>query len=295
MRGGFGHRITAEREDYKLSRLNREILGLAWKYIRPNLGRLTLAFVAMLVVTGTTLAVPYLTKIAVDDYITPGALEATSNLNGLNRNNSHLTGLNLIFLVLLATQGLFWPASYWQAFLSEQVGQEIVYALRRDLFRKLLEFDLAFYHRQKTGIITSRVTHDVDTVAEVLSSGILDFGSDLLTVGGIFFVMARFNLKLALFAFLTAPLILVVLWLFGEKLRDTYREVRRKAAELNAEVEESVAGMRVIQALSQEEAGAGKFAGVNWRNFKARLRAISVFALLFPVLNFLGTLSRALV
>ena len=147
MRGGFGHRITAEREDYKLSRLNREILGLAWKYIRPNLGRLTLAFVAMLVVTGTTLAVPYLTKIAVDDYITPGALEATSNLNGLNRNNSHLTGLNLIFLVLLATQGLFWPASYWQAFLSEQVG-------RRSSMRSAdpsanCSGDLAFYHRQK--------------------------------------------------------------------------------------------------------------------------------------------------
>ena len=137
--------------------------------------------------------------------------------------------------------------------------------------------------------------HDVDTVAEVLSSGILDFSSDLLTIAGIVFVMARFNLKLTLIAFVTAPIILVTLWLFGQKLRLAYREVRRRAAELNAEVEESVAGMRVIQALSQEEAGAEKFAGVNWRNFKARLRAVSIFALLFPVMNILGTLSRALV
>lgn len=289
MRGGFGHRMTADVERYKLSRLNRKILSLAWRYTRPHLGRLAMAFGAMLLVTGTTLAVPYLTKIAVDDYITPGVP------GGLNRDGLNLNGLNLIFLALLATQGLFWLASYWQAFLSERVGQEIVYALRRDLFSKLLGFDMAFYNRQKTGIVTSRVTHDVDTVAELLSSGILNFSNDFLTLTGILFVMARFNLKLTLIAFVTAPLILAVLWLFGKKLRITYREVRRKAAELNAEVEESVAGMRVIQALSQEEAGAEKFAGVNWRNFKARLRAVSVFALLFPVLNLLGTLSRVLV
>ena len=281
MRGGFRHRITADGERYKLSRLDRKILGLAWEYTRPLLGRLVLAFGAMLLVTGTTLAVPYLTKIAVDDYITAG--------------DPGVAGLNRIFLALLGTQGLFWVASYWQTFLSERIGQGIVYALRRDLFRKLLGLDMTFYNRQSTGLITSRVIHDVDTVAEVLSSGILDFSSDLLTIAGIVFVMARFNLKLTLIAFVTAPIILVTLWLFGQKLRLAYREVRRRAAELNAEVEESVAGMRVIQALSQEEAGAEKFAGVNWRNFKDRLRAVSIFALLFPVMNILGTLSRALV
>ncbi|NLY88987.1 MAG: ABC transporter ATP-binding protein [Firmicutes bacterium] len=276
--------MTADGERYKLSRLNRKILGLAWGYVRPQLGRLALAFGAMLLVTATTLAGPYLTKIAVDDYITSGAL-----------GSANRSGLNLIFLALLGTQGLFWLASYWQAFLSERIGQGIVYALRRDLFRKLLGLDMAFYNRQKIGLITSRVINDVETVAEVLSSGILDFSNDLLTLAGIIFVMVRFNLKLALIAFVTTPIILVTLWLFGRKLRLAYREVRRKAAELNAEVEESVAGMRVIQALSQEEAGAEKFAGVNWRNFKARLRAVSIFALLFPVMNILGTLSRALV
>lgn len=96
MRGGFRHRITADGERYKLSRLDRKILGLAWEYTRPHLGRLVLAFGAMLLVTGTTLAVPYLTKIAVDDYITAG--------------DPGVAGLNRIFLALLGTQGLFgWP------------------------------------------------------------------------------------------------------------------------------------------------------------------------------------------
>lgn len=208
MRGGFGHRMAAGGEKYKLSRLNRKIFGLAGEYIRPHLARLVLAFIAMLLVTGATLAVPYLTKVAVDDYITAGDPEG-----------SNLTGLDLIFLALLGTQGLFWLASYWQSFLSERVGQGIIHAMRRDLYRKLLGFDLAFYNRQMTGLITSRVTHDVDTVAELLSSGILNFSNDFLTLIGIIFVMIRFNLKLALIAFVTAPVILIILALREETTR----------------------------------------------------------------------------
>ena len=280
MRGGFMYRLhSGGEEKFTLSRLDRETLGMLWRYVNPNLGRLALATLAMLVVTASTLAGPYLAKVAIDDCI----------------KVKDLQGLNLILLIYLAIQGIYWFASYWQSYFSNWVGQRIIYTLRRDLFDKLLSLHLSFHDAEKVGQITARITHDVDSISELITTGIVNFINDILTLIGIVAIMIWMSPKLAAVTFTTVPIILITMWMLGRKIRAAYRQVREKVADLNAEVEESVAGIRVIQALSQESNSVGKFSEFNLKNLKANLKAVFVFAMIFPTMTVLATVGSALV
>ncbi len=280
MRGGFVHRLSGgEKEDFHLQQLGQRNMALLGQYIRPHLLTLAAAVGAMLLVTASTLVVPYLTKVAIDEYIIPG----------------DFTGLSWLFASLVVIQGIYWWAAYWQAYLSNLLGQRIIYRLRKDVFDKLLSLSMDFYDDEKVGRITSRITHDVDALANLLSAGLVNFANDVLTLVGIVIIMFWLQPLLAVVTLLTVPVVILTMWLLGVKLRSAYQEVRRKAADLTAEVEESVAGIRVIQALSQETTSVGKFSHFNLDNLKANLKAVFLFAMIFPAMSVLATLGTALV
>jgi ATP-binding cassette subfamily B protein len=100
--------------------------------------------------------------------------------------------------------------------------------------------------------------------------------------------MMFLNFRLALISFLTIPLIFLAIFFLGKRMRKAYKGVREKLAELNADVEESISGIRIVQALNREAINTGKFKRLSWENLKANLKAVSYFALLFPTM----TLSR---
>lgn len=268
-----------EEEDFSLSQLDRRALRLVWRYVRPYLRTLIISTGAMLVVTLTTLAGPYLTKVAIDDFILPG----------------DLAGLNLILLVLLLCYGVNWVASYWQTYLSRWMGEKIVSDVRIDLYEHLQDLPIDFYKRRQTGDVMARVTHDVNALSQLVTSGFVHLLNDLFTLVGIVAIMLYLEWRLALIAFTTIPLIVLVMRVLGEKMRLAYRDVRDRLAELNADVEESISGIRVVQALNREAINAGEFSRLSWENLKANLKAVSVFALLFPTMNLSRVLGEALV
>jgi ATP-binding cassette subfamily B multidrug efflux pump len=279
IRGGFMTRMQGQEERFRFSGLDRQALAMLGGYLRAHKGRLALAVLATLTVTGTTLAMPYLTKVAVDTTIAQGDLR----------------GLALISLLYLALNGVYWLASYWQGFLSTWVGQHVVHAIRRDLYAHVLRQPVAFHERERVGQIASRLTHDVNALAEVASSGALNLVTDLLTLAGIVVIMALLNVRLTLVTLISIPVVILSMGYLGKQMRLAYRQVQQALAEVNAGVEQGVAGMRVVQSLSGESFTIEQFESLSLRNMRANLRVAMLFAAVFPTMTVTNMLGMALV
>lgn len=279
IRGGFMTRLQGKEEAFRLSNLDRQALGMLWGYVRAHKGRLALALVATLAVTATTLSMPYLTKVAVDTTIA----------------NRDLRGLVLLSLLYLALNGVYWLAVYWQGYLSSWVGQHVVHAIRRDLYAQVLRQPAAFHERERVGQISSRLTHDVNALAEVASSGALHLVNDLLTLAGIVAIMALLNVRLTLVTLASIPVVIVAMGYLGKQMRRAYQQVQQALAEVNAGVEQGVAGMRVVQSLSRESFTVQQFESLSLRNMRANLRVGLLFAAVFPTMTVTNMLGVALV
>ncbi len=281
IRGGFMRRMQGGEHEgtYRLSQLDRQALGMLWGYLRAHGRRLLLALVAMLTVTATTLAAPYLTKVALDRYIAVGDLR----------------GLTWISLAYLALNGVYWLANYWQGYLSSWVGQHVVYAIRRDLLAQVLRQSMAFYERERVGQIVSRLTNDVNALADLASSGALNLINDGLSLLGIVAVMMLLDLPLALVTLASVPVVLISMGLLGRQMRRTYWDVQQALAEVNTGVEQGVSGMRVVQSLSRESFTLEQFQDLSLRNMRANLRAATLFAAVFPTMTITNALGLALV
>jgi ATP-binding cassette subfamily B multidrug efflux pump len=279
IRGGFMTRMQGQEERYRFSDLDRQALRMLWGYMRAYKGRLALALVATFTVTATTLAMPYLTKVAVDTTIAQGDLR----------------GLALISLLYLALNGLYWLASYWQGYLSTWVGQHVVHAIRHDLYAHVLRQPVAFHEQERVGQISSRLTHDVNALAEVASSGALNLVNDLLTLAGIVTIMALLDVRLTLVTLISIPVVMLSMGTLGKQMRHAYQNVQQALAEVNAGVEQGVAGMRVVQSLSRESFTIEQFESLSLRNMRANLRVSLLFAAVFPIMTVTNMLGVALV
>ncbi len=281
IRGGFMRRLQGDEaaEEFQFSDLNRQALTTLWRYVKNYRRRLLLALLATLGVTTTTLAQPYLLKVAVDTMIVQGDVQ----------------GLTWLAALYLADTGLYWFAVYWQGVLSAWVGQHVIYALRRDLFAQVLRQSMRFHDAARVGEIASRLTNDVNAVAEIISNGVLNLVNDLLSLVGIIAIMAALNLRLTLVTLISLPVVILSMSLLGREMRKTYRQVQAALAEVNTRVEQDVAGMRVVQSLTRESLTVEQFESLSLRNLKANLRAGLLFAAVFPTMTITNMLGVALV
>mgnify|MGYP006284647207 FL=1 len=280
MRGGFGRRISSgDEEDFSLKKLDKRAVKFLYKYLKQHSKKLFFAIISMLLVTLTSLAGPYLSKVAIDSFIASGDLK----------------GLNIIFLLMVLSYGVYWLFSYFQTYLSKWIGEKIVGSIREDLYNHLQDLSINFYNKRNTGDIMARVTHDVNALSDLVSAGFVHLLNDFFTMLGIVIIMLLLDVRLALISFITIPFIFFAVKFLGKRMREAYSEVREKLAELNADVEENLSGIRLVQALNREAQNEGDFNKLSWQNLKANLAAASYFALLFPVMELSKVLGEALI
>jgi len=280
MQSGFMGRMMNEGEkSRKIKDINREVFQMFGRYLKPQTKTLLLTFLFMGIVSGVNMIVPYLSKIAIDEFIIP------KNVNGLH----------LILAAFVGSYAVFWWASYWGSYLSTKLGQRVVADVRADLFEHVTGLSMDFFSENKTGEIMSRLTNDINTLSDFISSGIVNLLSDLLTLGGIVALMLLLNVKLALVVLITIPVIFGGTLLIGRHMRKAYKKVREKTGNLNAGVEENISGIRVVQAMSQESDNMKSFEKLNKENLAAQIKAVVISALFFPFMSLTGTLGTALV
>ena len=257
------------------ARLMRRLLA----YLRPYLHWAGAALAAIVAGAGLQLAQPWLTKVAIDDYI------AVGDVDGMGR-------VALAFLLVLA--GSF-ALEYVQTWLTQLMGQRIMYDLRMQIYEHLQRLSLSYYDRNPVGRMMTRVTSDVDVLNELFSSGVVAIFGDVFTLAGIMAVMLWMDWRLALVAFAVLPLIVLITQWFRRHVRESYRTVRLWVARINAFLQENLTGMATVQLFRREARNFAAFDGINRAHRDANIDSIFYYAVFYPAIEVVGALAGALI
>lgn len=255
-------------------RLMRRLLG----YLRPYKGQVGLAFLLIFATGATDLVPPYLTKLAIDQHFVPKQAD----------------GLGLIFAAFVGSLVFNFIFRYAQTYLMQVIGQKVMYDMRVQIFSHLQHQSLSYFDRNPVGRLISRLSNDVDALNEFISTGVVAVAGDLVALGGIIIVMLLLDWRLALVTLVVLPIIAFVSQLFQRWMRDTYRQQRIRIARVNAFLQENISGMLIVQLFNREQRKFGEFDELNSSYRDANLSAVRLFALFFPIINFLAALSTAL-
>lgn len=248
-------------------------------YILPYRRLLFLAASALIIGTAAQLAVPYFTKIAIDQDIVP----------------RHFQGLIVLAIALAVVYGVRYGAYRMQTFTISKLGQEVLRDLRSQLFHHLQELNFSFFDRIPGGKIMTRVLSDVSNLNQLLSSGLVNTLGNVLTLGGTIVMMLILKPTLALVSFLVIPLLVVLSTKLRRQIVERWRVVRRRTSIVNATWAESLNGARVVIAYGREKENQDHFNGLAHNNFVVWLRAMSLSALFGPAVDFAGTIGTVIV
>ncbi|HSJ54026.1 MAG TPA: ABC transporter ATP-binding protein [Anaerolineae bacterium] len=180
-------------------------------------------------------------------------------------------------------------------FLRHALGERFLLDLRVHLYAYLQKLSLSFFERKSTGELMSRVTNDVNALENFVTHGSALALVDLLRLGGGAIILLVLDARLALLVLLPVPVLAVALRLFNTRIRPVYRGVRARLGDLNAQLQDNLSGMRVIQAFGQEERELERFAAESTNYYQARVRGIRYWSTFFPGMRFVASLGTAIV
>lgn len=248
-------------------------------YIAPYKGYLIAAAFLIGLSQVVRQAGPYLTKIAVDSYI------VQKDLAGLNR-------VGMAFVCCLIVQ---FVADYFQNYLTQMMGQRVMYDIRAQVFAHLQKLPISYFDRNPIGRLMTRATNDVQTLNEMFTSGVVTIFGDVLTLVVIVGMMVHLDAGLALVSFAVLPALFGLTWWFRWRVRDAYRESRIKIARLNAFLQENIAGVEVVQLFNREERNRGAFEGVNREYLRPQLQSVISYSIFFPAMEVISAGAVALI
>ncbi|KQC08972.1 MAG: hypothetical protein APR54_03930 [Candidatus Cloacimonas sp. SDB] len=205
---------------------------------------------------------------------------------------SQLKIYGLIFLSILILQFVF---SYLQIYSINYAAQHAMYDLRRDLFAHLEKLPLSFFDKNPIGRLVTRVTNDVRTMDEMLSSGLIKLIQDFIVMLGILVMMLVLNWRLALASFTVLPVVIFLLITFKNKIRIVYRVVRKKIAAINSTLSEDISGVKIIQLFNQYKRKRDEFATINREYYKASIQQMMIYASFRPVIHSMRRIALAII
>jgi ATP-binding cassette subfamily B protein len=206
-----------------------------------------------------------------------------------------LVGLNLIGGALLALALIAWGAQYVQQTTTAFIGHNILLTLRTQMFGHIQKLSLSFLDRNEIGRVMSRVQNDVTVLQELLTTGLLTVLADFVSLGLVVFFLMYLDVQLALVTFTVIPVLVAVMAFWQARARKAFVRVRQAIAIVNANLQENVSGVRVIQSLSREDENSRRFDRVNSDNLSANVEAGRVTAAVMPVVELLVSVATALV
>ncbi len=296
MMGMDGGRRLFEQDVIKPKNLSAT-LGRFGQYFRHYWFGGTVALVLIFIATWTQVVSPDYIGQAIDCYLFPrdpaSCWYATIDLNATVETK--LAGLGGLVLILTAfyiagsvLNGLAFYAMSW-------TGQNVLRNMRYDLFRHLQRLSLGYYAENEAGNIMSRVTNDTDTIQQAFSFALLNVIGGVLLIVWIMIKMLENNVPYALLSLTVAPVMLIATFYFSNQARKAFRKSRQEMGSVNADLQESIAGVREVQAFNREEESIDNFRRTNAANRDANIRAATFTSALTPTLEALGYVAIAIV
>ncbi|MBU0986989.1 MAG: ABC transporter ATP-binding protein/permease [Proteobacteria bacterium] len=247
--------------------------------IKKNRFRLYLAMLCMLVIAVATSATAFLVKPVLDDIF-------------LNKDAWMLKVIPVVVILIYFLRGL---ATYSQDYLMNYVGENIIRHLRDDLYNHIQDLPIAFFHKEKTGVLMSRITNDVGIVKAMVSTAVTGALKDCFTIVGLTFVIIYRDWKMAVFAFAILPLAFFPVVEFGRRVRRVSTGCQEIMADLNAFLHETFAGNKIVKAFGMEPYEKKRFYERTLNLFKLEMKAVIARSLTSPVMDFLAGLGVAFI
>jgi len=257
------------------AKLMKRLLG----YVKPYKRFVIFAILLNIVVAALGPIRPYLTKIAVDDYIA----------------NSDYHGLFLISLILFGSLIFQAVIQYFLTYFTQYLGQKTLYDLRTQIFNHIQKLALKFFDRTPIGRLVTRATNDVEALGELFSSGIVMVFSDIFIIFWIIGFMFFMDFNLSLVTLSVLPVLIYGTFLFRRKARESYRDVRLHLARLNSYMQEHVTGMSVVQIFNKENDELKKFAAINSDYRQVNIKSIFYYAVFYPSVELLSSIAIGLI
>ena len=251
----------------------RKLRGLA-QLLAPYKWRVLAMFISLVAATAAALAPAPLAKLAIDQGI-----------------NKHDVGtLDLIVVLFLLSAVVYAVASFAQTYLVGWVGQRALQDLRIRLFIHLQRLSIGFYSRNRTGVIISRMTNDVEALDQLVEDGLATLIQSGLTLIGVVVILFFLDPHLALLTFAVLPILAIGAFAFRIASADAYRLTREKIAAITGYLQETLSGIRVVRAFGQERAHIRRFRELNDENRAANMTTVNLNAAYFPGVEFLSAI-----
>ncbi len=255
------------------ARLVRRLL----EYVRPQTRLIAASLALMFAVTAAGLVQPWLIKRLIDEHIV----------------TRRLAGAGSIALLYLAVFLVEQVTRYLQLYTMERTGQNIIRTLRDRVFAHLQRCDLAFFDRYPVGRLMTRVTTDVESLADLFSSGVVSLLGDSLKLAAIVVILLWLDARLALVTFTIVPALFLLSVFFRGRIRQAYRDVRRRIARINAYLQEAISGMLLIQLFRREAEDRRLFDSINREHRDAELRSVVFESSFSAIIELIGALATA--
>jgi ATP-binding cassette subfamily B protein len=259
--------------------LDMKVLRQLYTYVKPYQKQfyfLVFLTLALAILAPTR---PYLIQIAIDEHV------AVGDAAGLLRVIYILVGL---MIVQAFAQ---WAHTYYSGW----IGQVIIKDIRVRLYKHLLKLRLQFFDNTPIGRLVTRNVSDIETLADVFSEGLAAIIGDLLQIVTILGVMFYIDWKLTLVSLCTLPLLIISTYIFKEKIKVTFNDVRNAVANLNSFLQEHITGMNIVQLFNREQREFEKFKEINREHRAAHIRSVLYYSVYFPVAEIIQAIGIGLV
>jgi ATP-binding cassette subfamily B protein len=252
-------------------------------YLKPyRMQLIPVILITMILGTITRLAIPFLIAKAIDTAISPPDGEGSISL------------LYTYAAVMFALYIIQWAANTFRIRYTNIIGQRVIYDLRFDLFRHIQTLSFRFFDKRPAGSVLVRITNDVNSLQDLFTNGVVNLMIDCVQLIGIVVILLTLNPQLALAVMITVPIMFVISTKLRRKIRRGWQEVRMKQSRLNAHLNESIQGIRVTQAFTQEKENMQFFTGMNTDNRKSWDKASALNQTFGPLIEVTGALGTCI-
>ncbi len=291
-----------------------------WDYFKRYWFALILTAVLVVISTWTQVVTPDLVGQAVDCYLTPTAGQAFAGMAGMMSSvageqmeaaesrcwfdpdqpddatqEDLISGLTRLVLTIAGIYALGAVLGGMQFYSMAWAGQKALKRMRVDLFNHLMRLNLRFYDKQETGDLMSRITNDIDTIQQMMGFGLVNVTRSALLIVWVAWTMFTMSVPYTAVSLVVVPFMFWATRHFSGLARKAYRRAREEIGEVNADLQESIAGVREVQAFSREDENIAEFRLSNAANRDANIRAAVFTSALGPLLEALGYVSTAIV
>lgn len=249
-----------------------KVLKRLLKFVMPYKGKFYLVIFLTFTIGVLTPLRPILIQYTIDKDVASGNYQGMANMV-------------MLLLGLLVIQAF---VEYVHTYISGWLGQQVIRDIRTKLYEHLVSLRLRFFDKTPIGRLVTRTISDVETLADVFSEGIASIISDLLQIIFIVGVMFYIDWRMALLSLATLPLLLISTYIFKEKIKVAFNDVRNAVANLNTFVQEHITGMNIVQIFGSEKREFEKFKVINEEHRQSNLRSVLYYSIYFPVAEIIG-------